>query len=65
MLAKLRESVSLLETQMAVLRATVATKEDLHKELHAATTKYVGWMFVLLAAFTGIVTAIRFLWPNG
>ncbi len=61
-LDELKKQVSKLETDMAVLKATIATKEDLHKEINGATSKFVGWMFLIFGAFTAVVTAIKYLW---
>jgi hypothetical protein len=59
------ERIHKLEIDVAVMNtklATLATKEDLQKAINDATSKYVGWMFVIFATFTGVVTAIKFLW---
>lgn len=39
---KMGERLSNIERDVAVMKATGATKEDLHKELHATTWKLVG-----------------------
>jgi hypothetical protein len=62
MFDELKKQVTSLATDIAVLKATVATKEDLHKEISGATSKFVGWMFLIFGAFTAVVTAIKYLW---
>ena len=32
-----------------------ATKEDLHREMNAVTTKFVGWMWAVLGTYTTAV----------
>jgi hypothetical protein len=47
---KLEEDLSAMKTDVAVMRATQATKEDLHRELHATTWKIIGCFALLCTA---------------
>lgn len=44
------ERIVNIERDMAVVRSNYASKEDLHKELHATTWKIIGAVAVLCAA---------------
>jgi len=60
----LKAQVSRLESAVELIKANMtnmATREDLHREISAATARFVSWMFLIFAAFTGFVTVIRFL----
>jgi hypothetical protein len=40
-LDRVDQRLTVIETDLAILKATSATKEDLHRELHATTWKLV------------------------
>ena len=47
---KVADRLTVLERDVAVIRANYATKEDLHKELHATTWKIITAIAALCAA---------------
>jgi hypothetical protein len=49
-IAALEKDMSSVKTDVAVMRSNYATKEDLHKELHAATWKIIGAIALLTGA---------------
>lgn len=68
-LHRIDADVQSLKLDVAVLKATSATKADLaeamgdlraelHKEIAAQSTRYIGWLFVLLGL---AVAAIKYL----
>jgi hypothetical protein len=54
----LEDSMSLLRTDVAVVRSNYASREDLHKELGSQTWKIIGWVTGLSA---GLVAAVYFV----
>ncbi|MBB3189218.1 hypothetical protein [Halomonas cerina] len=47
-----------LEQEVHVIRETMATREDLHKELNAQTWKMVTALIASMAVMTALFTAI-------
>lgn len=49
-ISALEKDMSAVKTDVAVIRSNYATKEDLHRELHAATWKIIGAITILVGA---------------
>lgn len=57
-LGKIETDVRTIETDLKIIKATMATKEEMHKELAAQTTRFAGWMFVVASM---AVAAMKYL----
>ncbi len=50
LMEKTQDRLAVIERDVAVMRANYATKEDLHKELHATTWKVIAAIAALCGA---------------
>lgn len=65
---KLEGDLGALKSDVSVIKATMATKEDLqkemagiHKEMNAQTTRYITWMFGIFSLFVALNAGISLL----
>lgn len=53
-----RDRLARIEARLESFPTIFATKEDLHREINAATSKFVGWMFTIFTLYVGVMSGI-------